>query len=156
MDAETRLRTAYALLVPAPVVFSIRAAFQMAGSDLHWAFLAMVGVLSGAGMLLALAALWKTDERTRALAAVAIALLGHYVVNRFIDPDLGGAMVYLGTGFLASLRIKWAQYAALVAGVGALFRGEVPMAVSHPVLIIGALAIAAALVLAAKGPAPQD
>lgn len=148
MDPERRLQIAFGLLVPALVAFSVRAALQLAGEDVPGVVLALVGIASGAGMLLAVATLWPTVDRWRALAAVAVALLGHYVVADFIDHDLGGAMVYLGTGFLASLRVRWAQMMGLLAGVGALLRGEVAMGVSHGMLMAGALGIAAALILA--------
>ncbi len=118
--------------------------------DVPGFMLAIVGILSGLGMLTALWATWKGPDQWKTVAAVTVALLGHYVVNRFVDPDLGGAMVYLGTGFIAGLRIRFGQYAGMLAGAGALLRGEANVALSSGLLIVGALGIAIALALAMK------
>ncbi len=151
-DPEARLRIAYWLLVPAPLIFAGRAAAQLAGTDLPGFLFAIAGILSGLGMVVAIWAMWKGPDQWRTVAAVAVALLGHYVVSRFVDADLGGAMVYLGTGFVAGLRVRWGQYAGMLAGAGALLRGETNIWFSHSLLIVGAVAIAAALVVGARGP----
>lgn len=140
-------RIYHALLIPALVVFSIRAGLQIAGDDLSGWPLAVVGILSGAGMALAVMVNWKTPDSWRTVAAVAVALLGHYVVSDFVGPDLGGAMVYLGTGFLVSLKVRWAQFGGMIAGIGALFRSEAEF--GQFLLIAGAISIAVAAGLAA-------
>lgn len=143
-------RMGHALLIPALILFSVRAGLQIAeAADLPGWSMAVVGVLSGLGMVVLVAVNWDTSDKWRTLLAVAVALLGHYVVRTWVDADLGGAMVYLGTGFLVSLKVRWAQFAGMIAGVGALLRGEVDVMTSHLMLIIGAVALSVAAGLAA-------
>lgn len=154
-------RIAHALLIPALIVFSIRAGLQIAGDDLSGWPLAVVGIMSGAAMLLLVVVNWKTPDNWRTVAAVAVALIGHYVVADLVNSDLGGAMVYLGTGFLVSLKVRWAQFAGMIAGVGALLRSEGEF--GQFLLIAGAVGLAVGAGLAAfhkqaeanAPPAPQ-
>lgn len=146
-------RIAYGLLVPAPMVFAGRAILEVAGGPHMPGFaLAIVGILSGAGMLSLLVALRGRPTFPRALLAVAVALAGHYIVARFVDPDLGGALVYLGTSMAAALRRPLAIYAGLVAATGALLRSTQAATAGHIILAVGALGLAAFLVLATLAP----
>ncbi len=143
-------RIGHALLIPALILFSVRAGLQIAeAADLPGWSLAVVGVLSGLGMVVLVAVNWDTPDKWRTLIAVGVALLGHYFVRDFVGPNLGGAMVYLGTGFLVSLKVRWAQFAGMIAGVGAILRGEVDVMTSHLMLIVGAVALSVAAGLAA-------
>jgi len=58
-------------------------------------------------------------------------------------------MVYLGTGFLVSLKVRWASFAGMIAGVGALLRGQSDGMTGQFLLIVGAVSIAVAAGLAA-------
>lgn len=145
------------MLIPALILFSVRAGLQIAeATDLPGWSMAIVGVLSGLGMVTLVAVNWDTPDKWRTILAVAVALLGHYVVREWVDADLGGAMVYLGTGFLVSLKVRWAQFAGMIAGVGALLRGEVDVMTSHLMLIIGAVALSVAAGLAAFHDQAED
>jgi hypothetical protein len=142
-------RVSLVMLMPALIVFSARAALEINGTagPPGW-MLAIVGILSGLAMLGFVVANWATPDKWRTVAAVSVALVGHYVVSNLFSPDLGGAMVYLGTGFLVSLHLRWAQFAGMIAGIGALFRHQTASS-GQFLLIVGALGLAIAAGLAA-------
>ncbi|MGB0651928.1 MAG: hypothetical protein ACPGQL_01905 [Thermoplasmatota archaeon] len=126
----TRLAVAgLALLAPAPLIFAIRSLLEVAGRDP--AAIAglgpatgVSGALSLVGLGLLVAATWATAQRRDTLAGVVVVLLGHFVVSRVVDGDLGPAMVYLGTGLVASGAVGGrAWMAGSLAAAGALLRG---------------------------------
>jgi hypothetical protein len=121
---ETWQACALILLAPAPLAFAARAGSMLAdGGDLpSWLF-AVVGGLAGVGFLVLIASLRGTPDFVRAIIAAGVAMTGHTLVARFVDADLGAAMVYLGIGFAGSLHVRSCAYAGLIAGTGAILRG---------------------------------
>ncbi len=134
----------------------MRAGLAIGGTtDVPGWSMAVVGILSGLGMLTLTLVNWDTPDRWRTVGAVAVALTGHYVVATLWSGDLGGAMVYLGTGFLVSMQVRWAQFAGMVAGVGAILRAPTDIA-GHYLLIVGAVSLAAAAGIAAFRPSAES
>lgn len=154
-DRRGRFSLGLWLLAPAPFVFALRSVLELAGVHPNGVpavlpATILAGVLSGLGMLILLWATYRTPDFVKILVAFAVAFSGHYVVDRLVDADLGAAMVYLGTGFAGSLRIRWAAYAGIAAGAGALLRGSEAADVGLGLLAVAATALGVLLVLGAR------
>lgn len=142
------IRLGYGLLIPASLIFGIKALLLVfgAGERIPGFAFAVAGILSGLGMVALLFGYAKSKHFVQAAVAVLVALTGHWIVSRFVSEDLGGAMVYLGTGFAASIRTPWAASMGVMAGLGAILRSQPQLGPLPQILIaVGALGTAAAL-----------
>lgn len=149
-------RVGYGLLAVAPLVFGIRAVVGLAaGPDLPgWAF-AVAGIFAGAGFLTLILAMRGTRDFARVLIAAAVAVVGHTLIARFVDPALGAAMVYLGTGFAGSLRLRSCAYAGLLAGTGAILRDTEARTLGLMFVAAGGLLLAGLLAWTAMPRRPE-
>jgi hypothetical protein len=124
VDRDTVHAVGVALLAAAPLVFAVRAGLEIAARpDLPAWLFAIVGAAAGAGFIALIFAGRGTPDFVRAIIAAGVAMTGHTLVARFVDADLGAAMVYLGIGFAGSLHVRSCAYAGLIAGTGAILRG---------------------------------
>jgi hypothetical protein len=141
-------RLGFGLLIPASLIFGVRALLLVVGSSRTipgFAF-ALAGILSGLGMIALLFGYIRTKHFTQVAVAAIVAFSGHWLVKPLLSDDLGAAMVYLGTGFVASIRTPWAAGMGATAGLGAILRSQPQLGAFPNVLIaVGALGIAAAL-----------
>lgn len=141
-------RYGYGLLVPASLIFGVKALLLLFGMDgviPGFAF-AIAGILSGIGMVLLIFGFVGTPYLVQIVSSVIIAFTGHWIVSRVYSENLGGAMVYLGTAFAASVRTPWAAAMGVIAGLGAILRNQPSLgAFPYAMIAIGALGTAIAL-----------
>lgn len=139
------LRIGRLLLVPASVVFSLRASLLFAGTDPgSVAGLGLATAASGALALVGIVVAWwgarKTDARDRVFVGLLAVIAGHFGLSGFV-PDFGAGLVYAGTGLAAHGRLG--AWAGLMALVGALVRGD--HLVGHLLVALGAALLVVAL-----------
>lgn len=151
-------RIALGLLAPGAFVFGARAGVTLLGTDpaslpAAAPVTAAGGVLSMLGILLLVAATWRSRGRApdgrMAQTAAVLVIVGHFAVSTWM-PDAGAAMVYLGTGVAAAPVLRSAGWAGAVAGVGALVRTPDGVA-GHLAVAAGALVMGVLLAWAASG-----
>lgn len=142
-------RIGFALLAPAPLVFAIRSvmhAFYLDPAAVPGlgALTGLTGVLSllGVGMFV-----WL--DRRDAVPGALLIVVGHFVVSDPI-PDLGAALVYLGTGVLVANRQGKTALAGTIAAFGALARPGAEM-LGHVLVAAGAAWLGILLAWCARG-----
>lgn len=139
------------LLLPASVVFAIRALIAMMGDDpSDIPGLGPVTGISGALALPGIVLVWwasrKDDQHGLATVALASVLVGHFLFRDALEA-IGPGFVYLGSG-LASGHPMGAL-AGLVAMVGSLVRHDVAV-LGHLLVLVGSAGTAFALARAAR------
>lgn len=139
------LRLGRTLLVPASVIFSLRAFIAFMGDnpgDIPG--LGPATGLSGALALIGIGLAWwgarGTADQDRVFVGLLAVLTGHFGLSGFV-PDAGAGLVYAGTGLAAHGRIG--AWAGLLAFVGALVRGD--HLAGHALVAVGAALLAVAL-----------
>ncbi len=142
-------RIGFALLAPAPLVFAVRSLLHA----FHLDPAAVPGLgpltgLTGALSMVGLAVFLWLDRRD-AVPGALLVLVGHFVVSDAI-PDLGAALVYLGTGVLVASRQGKAALAGTIAAFGALTRPGAEMA-GHLLVAAGAVWLGVLLAWCARG-----
>lgn len=142
------IRLGFGLLIPASLIFGVRALLLVMGSSrtIPGISFAIAGILSGLGMVALLFGYVRTSNFMQVAVAAIVAFSGHWLVGPLVNSNLGAAMVYLGTGFVASIRTPWAASMGVLAGLGAILRSQPQLGAFPQVLIaVGALGTAAAL-----------
>lgn len=136
--------------MPAPLLFSARAALAVADRE-PGAYLgptlAVGGTLSLAGLILLIVATWRTPRRVHAVAAAAVALLGHYLLSLLHD-NLGAAATYVGTGMAGTLAAPRPLWAGITTGAGAVLRAA--GTAGDALVAVGAAWLAVELALSAR------
>lgn len=134
------------LLVPASIVFALRALLAAMGDDPAdvpglGPVTGITGALALPGILLVWWASRKDDNHGLATVALASVLVGHFLFRDALDA-IGPSFVYLGSGLAAAQPLGTA--AGLLAMVGALVRGDAVL-VGNLLVALGAAATAVAL-----------
>lgn len=149
--AQSRLYAAGLwLLVPAPALFSLRALLLYSqGTFPGWfgPLMGLGGALSLVGLILAGTGTYRTARFPTVAAGVVAVLLGHFVLGGFA-PNLGDAVVYVGTGLVALPVRPGAIVPAALAAVGVLVRDQADW--GHLLVAAGAAALAVLLVFAGR------